>query len=494
MPSKTSGSDAACRPVIVWFRNDLRIADNQALNAACKVAAGGGGTVIPLYILDDAAAGEWKPGGAARWWLHNSLQALGSALGQFGSHLTLRRGPAVEALQSLADETGAATIFCARRYEPWAIRQERDCKVALERSGLELKRFGGTLLIEPERLETKSGGPYRVYTPFWRGLCQAIAGERPIPPPAEIPVPRRWPRSEKLASWGLLPSKPDWASGFSDHWEPGEKGAHVRLDRFLESAAANYTQDRNRPDLTATSRLSPHLAHGEISPRLIWWRVANARDRDPANADGLQTFLKELVWREFSQHLLFHFPHIPEKPFRPQFENFAWRHDPAALTSWQRGMTGYPIVDAGMRELWQTGWMHNRVRMIVASFLVKHLLIPWQAGERWFWDALVDADLGNNAASWQWVAGSGADAAPYFRIFNPVTQAEKFDPEGNYIRRWIPELANAPLSAVHRPMAIGRAASCGTDSLLVSDSYPLPIVDHAAARARALAAFAELKE
>lgn len=481
MPTQTSDT------TIIWLRNDLRLADHRALAAA--VARGG--AVIPVFILDEAAAGRWAPGGAARWWLHHSLTALAKSLEAIGSRLILRRGSAGEILTDLVHKLGASQVVCSRRYEPWAIAQEHDVKARLEAAGIALKRFGGVLLVEPENIKTQSGAPYKVYTPFWRALASGLEASAPLKAPKSLPPPATWPKTETLAAWKLLPKKPDWAKGFAAHWQPGEAAALARLDAFLDVHASGYGEQRNRPDLPATSRLSPHLAHGEISPRLIWWRVASERARLGAADAGFETFLKEIVWREFAAHLLFHFPQFPDAAFRPQFERFAWLQDAAALKAWQRGRTGFPIVDAGMRELWTTGWMHNRVRMIVASFLIKDLLISWQDGQAWFWDTLVDADLASNSASWQWVAGSGADAAPYFRIFNPVTQGEKFDPEGAYVRRFVPELARLGASDVHAPFTAG-AARLAAAGVVLGETYPHPLIDHARARVRALEAYGRL--
>jgi deoxyribodipyrimidine photo-lyase len=476
------------RPVIVWFRNDLRLEDNRALLAATATGA----PLLPVFVLDDAAASAWVPGGASRWWLDKSLAALATDIAAGGGKLVLRRGDAVAALSALAGEIGAAAVYCTRAYEPWASRQESSVKARLEADGIALKRYGGALLREPEELRTKGGDPFKVYSPMWRALIALGEPRTPQPAPQRIAFLAKAPKSERLADWKLHPKKPDWSRGLGERWRPGEAGARQRLDRFLAEALAGYREDRNRPDIEGTSRLSPHLHFGEISPAVCWHRARAVAAAQSAAEAGLETFLKELVWREFSYHLLVHWPDLPEAPFRAEFARFPWVEDNAALTAWQRGRTGYPIVDAGMRELWTTGWMHNRVRMIVASFLVKDLMIPWQRGEAWFWDTLVDSDLASNAASWQWVAGSGADAAPYFRIFNPVTQGQKFDPDGDYVRRWVPELSRLPSELIHEPWTAPALVLAAAGVELGRD-YPLPIVEHGAARARALAAFAALK-
>ncbi|MCC0006940.1 MAG: deoxyribodipyrimidine photo-lyase [Hyphomicrobiaceae bacterium] len=485
--SRQSTNPGACA-AIMWFRSDLRLADNAALRAAINA----GGRVIPVYVFDDDAAGVWSPGAASRWWLHESLSSLASDIAQRGSRLILRRGAAHQELAGLAAACNATTVYCTRRYEPWAIAQEASVRAQLEKNGIVLKRFGGGLLVEPEQIATKQGEPYKVYTPFWRALSQSYTAARPDPAPKDWLAPATWPTSDQLAEWRLQPSRPNWAHEFSSHWSPGEAGALQRLETFVASAADSYAKDRDRPDLQGTSRLSPHLAHGEISPRLIWYRARAAQGARGSDFGGLETFLKELVWREFSRHLLFHAPNLPEQPFRQEFASFPWQQDDAALKAWRSGRTGYPIVDAGMRELWSTGWMHNRVRMIVASFLIKDLMIPWQDGERWFWDTLVDADLASNAASWQWVAGSGADAAPYFRIFNPVTQGEKFDPNGDYVRRWVPEVANLPDSFLQKPFCAD-AATLREAGVRLGETYVRPIVDHASARQAALQAYQAIR-
>jgi deoxyribodipyrimidine photo-lyase len=478
---------------IVWFRQDLRIADNRALAAAIDA----GGPVIPVYVLDDvtpgAGAGQpWRMGAASRWWLHHSLRSLGRSLGALGSRLILRAGDPRVVLPQLLDETGATGIVATRCYEPWAGALEADVKAAAEQAGAAFKRYGGNLLFEPELLRTKTGDPFKVYTPLWRAALASAPPRPPVPAPTAVPAPASWPVSDTLESWQLQPARPDWSGGLAEAWTPGEADARVRLDQFLSSHITDYDTLRNRPDLPGTSRLSPHLHFGEISPATCWFgaRATAAAKGQPGK--GLETFLKELVWREFSYHLLSHWPDLPSAPFRADFKAFPWVSDPAGLHAWQKGLTGYPIVDAGMRELWHTGWMHNRVRMITGSFLVKDLLLPWQAGEAWFWDTLVDADLASNAAGWQWIAGSGADAAPYFRVFNPVKQGETFDPDGVYVRRWVPELARLPDGFIHAPWTAPPEilAAC---NVVLGTTYPRPIVDHAMARDRALAAFKSIR-
>lgn len=464
-------------PTLLWFRQDLRLSDNPALIAATRK-----GPVIPVYILDDEAPGQWKRGGASRWWLHHSLAALDADLQKLGSRLILRRGPALKVLQSLIGETGANAIHWNRQYEPWAIARDTRIKEQLRAQNLHTESFNASLLREPWEMKTGTGGPYRVFTPFWRAVRADMPSLDLPHAPRQIPGPASWPTSEPLASWKLLPTKPDWAIGFAPLWTPGERGARKRLDAFLSKALDGYASNRDRPDIEATSRLSPHLHFGEISPRQVC-KAAMAQAQSQGKEGGADKFMSEVGWREFSYHLLYHFPHLPERNYREAFDAFPWNDDDTAFRKWTRGQTGYPIVDAGMRELWTTGYMHNRVRMVAASFLIKHLLIPWQRGEAWFWDTLLDADLANNAASWQWVAGSGADAAPYFRIFNPVMQGEKFDTAGTYVRRWIPELKDCPDRFIQRPWEAPDFTSL---------RYPAPIVEHTMARDRALKAFQSL--
>ena len=475
------------RPIIVWLTRDLRVTDHPALAAAGET----GRPVIPLFVLDDDAPGAWRRGGASRWWLHHSLARLAESLQRLGAPLVLRRGDSCDEIAAVARETKADAVYCSRAYEPWARRLEAVLKERLGGDGVELRRFAGHLLVEPDRVETKTGGPYKVYTPFWRAVS-VLTMRTPLPAPDKLRGPENVLAGMALDELGLLPRRPNWATGFEPVWQPGEAGARARLAEFLEKAVARYHDERNRPDRPSTSRLSPHLAFGEITPAECWRAASMLAERVPRAAEGAGVFMKEVVWREFSYYLLFHFPSLPEEPFRPEFERFPWAPAKGALEAWQRGRTGYPIVDAGLRELWQTGWMHNRVRMITASFLIKDLLVPWQDGEAWFWDTLVDADLASNAASWQWVAGSGADAAPYFRIFNPITQGEKFDPDGAYVRRYVPELARLPTEHIHAPWLAPQPVLAAA-GVRIGETYPAPIVDHATARTYALAAYAAIK-
>ena len=477
------------RPVLVWFRHDLRLGDQPALLAA----QASGRPVIPVFVWAPEEEEPWAPGAASRWWLHGSLAALDAALRRLGSRLILRRGPAAGALGELVRQTGAVAVYWNRRTEPQARQQEIRAETVLRASGVETRNFAAHLLFEPESIRSRSGRPFQVFTAFWRACLSGPRPAPPLPAPTELRAPPEWPESWSLEDLELLP-KPDWAAGLRATWQPGEEGAWKLLDRFLEQVGERYDELRNQPAVGGTSGLSPHLHFGEISPRQIWHRLAErARAERRAPSKGCASaFLRQLGWREFGHHLLFHFPHTATEPLRPEWRRFPWRTDPAALRAWQRGRTGYPIVDAGMRQLWTTGWMHNRVRMIVASFLVKDLRLDWLEGARWFWDTLVDADLANNTLGWQWSAGCGADAAPYFRIFHPVLQGQKFDPEGAYVRRWCPELARLPNRWIHRPFEAPSEVLAAAGVRLGRD-YPLPIVSHAAARMAALEAWRRLR-
>lgn len=472
---------------IVWFRLDLRLADNPALAAAVKR----GGPIVPVFIHAPDEERPWSPGGASNWWLHQSLRSLGASLQELGSQLVIRRGPTQMVLQALVNETGARAVFWSRRYEPAVIARDTIVKDALRRDGVEVESFNAALLHEPWTIQNQSGKPFRVFTPFWRHCLTQPAPPAPLPVPRKIIAPAQWPKMLALAALELEP-KINWAAGLKTAWQPGEAGAHAHLKRFLQAAHANYGDQRNRPDVIGTSRLSPHLHFGEISPRQIWSALQHHAGVGGATDWRASQFLTEVGWREFAHHLLYHFPQTPQLPLREDFIRFPWRKDAAFLARWQRGGTGYPIVDAGMRELWATGWMHNRVRMIVASFLVKDLLLSWTEGAKWFWDTLVDADLAQNTLGWQWTAGCGADAAPYFRVFNPMSQGEKFDPQGDYVRRWCPELAKLPDTWLHQPWQAPPEILARAGIVLGRD-YPEPLVSHAIAREVALEAFASLK-
>ena len=475
---------------ILWIRNDLRLSDNPALDAAVAL----GRPIIIVYIADNAHAGEWLPGAASRWWLHGSLSALSSAIKARGNQLILKTGSTDAVLSELLSETGATGVYWNRRYEPGTTERDEKLKTALKRRGVEVRSFNASLIREPWAITTQKGGPYKVFTPFWKALRTLGEPDTPTPMPSLIPAPSCFPESDNLNSWGLLPRTPDWAGGLRKAWTPGEEAAHSRLNDFTDGAVFDYQDKRNLPAVAGTSRLSPHLHFGEISPRQIWNAVidrALAQTGRPMPR-GVETYLSEIAWREFSYHLLFHFPEMPVKPLRSEFSNFPWVDDSDALHAWQHGLTGYPIIDAGMRELWATGWMHNRVRMIVASFLIKDLLIDWRTGEEWFWDTLVDADLASNSASWQWVAGCGAHAAPYFRVFNPSLQGEKFDPKGHYVRAWVPELSGLPDRLIQTPWS-AKPIELADAGIKLGRNYPTPIVDHSKARNRALEIYKYLK-
>lgn len=455
------------KPSIIWFRRDLRLSDQAALAAAAAE-----GPVVPVYILDDETPKHRAMGGASRWWLHHSLASLDAGLREKGSRLILRRGKADEQLADIAKETGASDVHCLRHYEPWWRNAERAVSKQLN-----LICHDGNYLAPPGSVTTGSGGLYKIYTPFWRALKEQM----PPPPtanrPREIAAAPKWPKSDELSGWKLLPVNPDWAAGFAAEWTPGEDGARRRVADFVDEAA-DYDRRRNLPSEEGSSRLSPHLHFGEVSPAYVWHRLADA-------GGSVDVFLGEVGWRDYAQNVILQFPDYGGRSAREAFDHMPWRTGEQAdrdMRRWQRGQTGYPIVDAGMRQLWATGWMHNRVRMIAASFLIKHLLIDWRRGEQWFWDTLVDADYGNNSVNWQWVAGTGVDSNMFPRIMAPLTQSEKFD-AASYIRQWVPELAALDNGTIHDPDEAGRRPA----------GYPAKIIGHREARARALAAYDVMK-
>ena len=480
-------ANRAVHTAIVWFRQDLRLADNPALHHAIARAE----CVIPLYIDAHHEHGDWPAGGAGRWWLHHSLKTLDRSLRDRGSRLTIRRGPSIEVLRELIRTTGAELICWNRLYEPAHIGRDKAIKNELK-DQVEMQSFNGALLAEPWETLKSDGTPYRVFTPFWKLLSRdGLVRRNPLPVPDTLPSFDAAIDGVDVDALGLLPTI-DWAGGLSETWQPGEEGAWDRLDDFAEHAA-RYDDERDRPAIEGTSRLSPHLHFGEISPLQVAITLQHVAHRTEAARPGIEAYLRELGWREFAHHLLYHFPATPTHPLDNRFRQFPWADDYRdTLAAWQRGKTGIPLVDAGMRELWHSGWMHNRVRMLVASLLTKNLLTPWQEGARWFWDTLVDADLANNTLGWQWTAGCGADAAPYFRIFNPVTQGERFDPEGRYVRRWVPELAELPDKYIHAPW-LAPAHVLAAANVRLGETYPEPIVDLKATRARALERFDTIK-
>ncbi|MDZ7829864.1 MAG: deoxyribodipyrimidine photo-lyase [Halofilum sp. (in: g-proteobacteria)] len=471
---------------IVWFRRDLRLADNPALQAGI----GGFDRIVPVYIHAPEEEGEWAPGGAQRWWLHHSLKSLGDELAARDAKLVVRHGPTRDALAALLDETRADAVLWNRLYEPALIERDRALKQWLRDERQVIARsYNAALLFEPWDVATGQGGPYKVFTPFWRALCRQGLPDHVQPRPRKLPVAKRNPRGESIASLGLLP-RIRWDSGLSENWVPGEPGAQRRLKRFVRDGLARYESGRDRPAADETSALSPHLHFGEIGPRQV---VRAVLASDCADSNAARVFLSEIGWREFAHHLLFHFPHTATEPLDRKFERFPWRTPGEELRAWQAGRTGIPLVDAGMRQLWHCGWMHNRVRMVVASLLTKNLRIHWLEGARWFWDTLVDADLASNTLGWQWTAGSGADAAPFFRIFNPVRQGERFDPDGDYVRRWVPELAGLPGKYIHEPWnaPLGVLQEAGVD---LGRDYPEPIVDLKLSRQQALEAFEKIRK
>lgn len=477
------------KPIIFWHRQDLRTDDLPGLNAATDT----GQPIVPCYILDDEAPGEWKAGAASRWWLHQSLTSLAAELHQIGATLVLRRGEVLDVLEQLLEETGASDIYFTRMYEPWAADLENRVHQYFSARGTRVRRYGGALLHEPEAIANLSGLPYKVFTPFWRSCRARTEPALPQPLAATAVWWTESTGSDNLNDWKLCPRAPDWAVDWPNLWSPGKLGALKKLETFLQEGINNYSEGRNHPAMNCTTQLSAHLHYGEISPREVWHQARYAAAKCSSLTEQVDKFLSEMGWREFSHHLLHHFPEIPEQAFKVQFREFPWLADKQKLLAWKTGQTGYPMVDAGMRELWQTGFMHNRVRMIVASFLTKHLLIHWREGARWFWDTLLDADLANNTSGWQWVAGSGVDASPYFRIFNPIIQGEKFDHGGQYIREWVPELSNLPDRYLNCPWE-APASILEDAEITLGENYPHPIVDHKAARENALAALASLRE
>ncbi len=480
------------RPIILWFRNDLRLADNPALHFAKQRKT----PLVPLYVWSPEEYGDWPPGAASRWWLHQALRSLRDDLRGCGSDLITRVGPSGKTILDLASQTNASAVFFNRCFQP-ALR-ERDEHVTrqLVDAGLEVQTYNGSLLFDVGDVRTGAGHPYKVFTPFWRACLAKPVPPQPLPKPRKLP---EFPSFRAVASHEPdLLANMSWENKLADHWIPTESGAHANLREFTQHALAEYHTGRDLPAERKTSRLSPYLHFGQISPRQVWHAVSPHEHpptpkSDETPAKSLYQYLAEIGWREFAYNLLHFFPETRNQPLRPEFADFPWERNAAALERWQRGMTGYPMVDAGMRELYATGWMHNRVRMIVASFLVKHLLIPWQDGAAWFWDTLVDADLASNTLGWQWTAGCGADAAPFFRIFNPITQGTKFDPTGGYVRRWCPELAELPEKWLHQPWE-APANVLGAAGVILGENYPDPIVDHPEARKRALDAYQTIKK
>lgn len=468
---------------IVWFRKDLRLQDNPAIAAAVER----GYCIIPLYIHAPHEEGNWPQGGASRWWLHHALRDLAEQIRAAGGNLIIRQGESEKVIVDMLKSSGATVVLWNRRYEPAIIARDAGIKAKIKELGYEVESFNASLLREPHTVANQSGTPFKVFTPFFK-YCQTLSEPEPFDYDTGNISFDKYSDSDSLESLKLLPKIP-WDKEFYRFWVPTRQGALDRLNTFIAEWASSYQDKRNRPDLDGTSRLSPFLHFGQIGPR----EVVAALKRGIGTLDkGAHVFLSEIYWREFAYHILYHFPSTPEQPLRTEFERFPWVENDALLRLWQRGQTGYPIVDAGMRQLWQTGWMHNRVRMIVASLLVKHMLIPWQAGTQWFWDTLVDADIASNTLGWQWTAGCGADAAPYFRVFNPIIQGEKFDPDGDYVRAYVPELARLPKAYIHRPWEapVNILAYAGVK---LGQTYPLPVIEHSEGRARALQAFDALQ-
>lgn len=471
---------------LLWFRRDLRLTDNPALQSALRASD----ELIPVYIHNPEEEGLWPIASASRWWLHHSLSSLAADLSKLGSRLILRTGASAEVLASLVKETGASRIHWNRLYEPASIARDSQIKLSLREQGLQVHSHNAALMFEPWEISKGNNEPYKIFTPYWKAIQGKGLDRNLLPAPGQLPPVPSDLQSEPLDSLQLLP-RIAWDGGFKAMWKPGESGALERLETFCGSALKHYSENRDRPDLDGTSCLAPYLHFGEISPGQIF---TASKEGWTQSQTGAVAYVRELAWREFAHHLLYHFPHTTDHPLNPSFAEFPWNSDSSDyLQAWQQGQTGIPLVDAGMRQLWNTGWMHNRVRMVVASFLVKNLRVHWLEGARWFWDTLVDADLPNNTLGWQWVAGCGADAAPYFRVFNPVLQGEKFDPEGHYIRRWVPELGKLPKAYIHQPWLAPSPLlqSCGVQ---LGTNYPHPIVDLKASRDAALAAYQQIRK
>ncbi len=471
------------------FRQDLRIQDNPALNNAIASTA----PILPLYIWSPFEEGNWPPGAASRWWLHHSLESLNRSFMDRGGRLIVRQGDTLSILREIAGTINAKSIVWNSRVEPAGRNTDAAIQRSLTKEGIEVHQFNGSLLFDPEQIQTASGKPFQVFTPFWKACMASINSVVSTPTPEFKLSHFLTNDSESIANLNLLPNHA-WTQGLESTWHPGETAAIANMHTFIDNASDSYPELRDRPDLEGVSRLSPHLHFGEISPKQIVKAAMEHTSSSlfPEIESPPWAYIRQLGWREFSQYLLFHFPHTQDLPLRPEFSSFPWETDTASMRAWQQGKTGYPLVDAGMRQLWKTGWMHNRVRMVTASFLVKDLLIPWQSGAKWFWDTLVDADLANNTMGWQWTAGCGADAAPYFRIFNPVRQGERFDTEGDYVRRWVPELSGVPSEWIQHPWEAPLSV-LQQAGVVLGENYPDRIVDHNFARNRALAALAGMK-
>lgn len=469
--------------VILWFRRDLRLNDHTPLIKALKHAKETGAKILPLYIWDTLSPKTIKLGSASKWWLHYSLIDLQESLKKRSSDLILRSGPAVDVIRELTNEVNVKAIYFHHSVLPGENEIENDLATLCEEKSIDYKRFKGELLFHPSKIKTGSNTPYKVFTPFWRACLQQDLPSKPLAVPKQIPNPNHWPSSENLESWSLLPTNPNWAKGVEERWHPGESNVSKVVNNFISHAMADYKKMRDYPSITGTSKISSYLAFGNISIRGLWHTVDGK--------EGADFYQRELGWREFCYHLLFHWPEIVEQPFQEKFKTFTWEDNPELLKAWQEGKTGFPIIDAAMRQLWQTGWMHNRLRMIVGSFLVKNLRQHWHHGADWFWDTLLDADLANNTGGWQWVAGTGADAAPYFRIFNPVTQSEKFDKEGEFICEFIPELKELPVKYIHNPSEAPKEI-LDQAGVILGKTYPKAIVNLKESRQKALDAYTKL--